>query len=159
MKYTIEWSEVTKTGETDGRPWKMTKMNLKDENGDLHDGVTTFDSVMTGGELEGEIIIKGIYKNFKNHIKRPTASMYNKGKGEEITANQLKVQDKISENVEKAQDRTAWMWAKNNASTLLANKPEIAGASAENIANAVIKLASLIYKGELIGGKDKELEF
>lgn len=65
-KYTIEWSEVIKTGTGANGEWKMTKMNLKDEAGEMIEGVTTFDPVMTGGTLEGEIVVtdKG-YKNFK----------------------------------------------------------------------------------------------
>ena len=66
MKYTISWCEVKKTGETNGREWKITEMTLKDEAGNEHEKVSTFDAVMSGQTIDGDISIndKG-YKNFK----------------------------------------------------------------------------------------------
>lgn len=98
-KFSVEWSEVKKEGETNGRKWKMVSMNLKDEKGEMHDGVTTFDVITTGQTLEGEIEIKGNYKNFKNHIQRPTAGIYNK------TAAVEKAMERKEESITKFADR------------------------------------------------------
>lgn len=61
----------------------------------------------------------------------------------------LKVQEEITKNVKAAQDRTAWMYAKNNAATLLANiEARHEGGTTQEIANEVIDLATKIYNGE-----------
>ncbi len=147
MKYSIEWSEVIKRGETNGRAWKMTKMNLKDEAGQLHDEVTTFDDVMTGGTLEGTIEMKGKYKNFKNLPKAPSNSIY---KRPDITENVKVAQERKEASIEKAQDRSAWMWAKTNASTLLAGNAHFQQQNfgEDMIVAQVIGLATKIYHGE-----------
>lgn len=66
MKYKIEFCVQKKTGNTNGKDWAITEMSLLDEQGVLHENISTFDSVMMGGTLEGEIVTndKG-YKNFK----------------------------------------------------------------------------------------------
>lgn len=71
MKYKIEWCEVKKEGETNGRAWKITNMTLKDETGQTIDEVSTFDAVMPGQEIEGFIETKGQYKNFKKSLEKP----------------------------------------------------------------------------------------
>ncbi len=102
MKYTIEWSEVTKTGVGEKGPWKLSKMNLKDEQGNVHENVATFQEIMTGQELEGSIEeeVNGQYvnKKFKSSIKRPTNPVFNK------TAQMEKVMDKKAENIARSQD-------------------------------------------------------
>lgn len=66
MKYSIVWCEVKKTGEYNGKPWKITSMTLKDEAGIIIEGVDTFDTVLNGITMEGTIEEKGQYKNFKS---------------------------------------------------------------------------------------------
>ena len=73
-KYIVEWCEVKKTGETNGRPWKITNMTLKDEQGNTHDDVSTFDVVTPGITIEGVIEPKGQYKNFKSTPVAPKAN-------------------------------------------------------------------------------------
>ncbi len=68
-KYTVEWCEVKKTGETNGRAWKIINMTLKDESGVETTDVSTFDPVTPGLTIEGEIELKGQYKNFKGTPK------------------------------------------------------------------------------------------
>lgn len=65
MKFKIESSEVIKKGNTNGKDWAMTKMTLIDEQGVKTEGVTTFDTVVTGAEINGEIAQNGQYLNFK----------------------------------------------------------------------------------------------
>lgn len=102
-KYTIEWSELIKEGVSEnGRAWKMTKMSLKDESGAMHEDVTTFDEVITGGEIEGDIIMKGKYKNFQKAFKKPKLEKpeFIKAKEEAIK----KAQDRTQVGVQKAQE-------------------------------------------------------
>lgn len=65
------------------------------------------------------------------------------------------------ENIHQAQDRTAWMWAKNNASELIAHHPVFKNDDSNqlDIAKQVLNLATKIYNGEPVGGVDKELGF
>lgn len=63
MIYKVEWSEVKKEGNTNGRAWKITEMTLKDEQGVITEKVSTFDSVMTGAEIEGSVV-----KNDKGYL-------------------------------------------------------------------------------------------
>lgn len=55
MIYTIEWCEVKKTGKTNGREWKITEMTLVDQQGVKTTNVSTFDPVMNGQIIDGEI--------------------------------------------------------------------------------------------------------
>lgn len=54
-----------------------------------------------------------------------------------------------AENIRAAQDRSAWMWSKTNASTLLADG-RFQGMSLDSITDAVIRLATKIYNAEPI---------
>jgi len=61
-----------------------------------------------------------------------------------------------AENIKEAQDRSAWMWAKNNASTLIAALIQSSdlstriAISSERLDEKVIDLATKIYNGEPI---------
>lgn len=72
-KYQIDWSEIVKEGSTNGRPWKITSMTLKDEQGNITEKVSTFNPVMTGEFITGKIVKneKG-YLNFMNELKAPS---------------------------------------------------------------------------------------
>lgn len=144
QKYTIEWSEVFKEGSKEGRPWKMTKMTLKDEKGGTHEDVTTFDTVVTGATIEGEIVMNGNYKNFKAPQKPKNNFMANQ---KEKVINEA--MDKKNQNIQAAQDRSAWMWAKTNASSLIASPAYMEkNLSIPELEERVLKLATLIYNGE-----------
>lgn len=65
MKYQITWSEVKKQGETNGKPWSISSMTLKDESGKITDKVDTFDTIVTGAFIEGEIETGKYGLNFK----------------------------------------------------------------------------------------------
>lgn len=143
MKYIIEWCEVIKEGTGAKGPWKLTKMTLKDEAGAEHESITTFDDVAPGQTIEGNIVLDGNYKNFKkDNARKPNMDRVMEKKGAMIS----EAQDVKAKNIAAAQDRSAWMWAKNNASTLygdsLYNRPN------EDIALLVLDLATKIYNGE-----------
>lgn len=94
MRYEILWCEVKKAGETNGRPWKITNMSLKDEAGNTIDDVSTFDVVTPGITIEGTIEMKGQYKNFKS---APSGSKSG------FKGNQMAVVKKTQEGVKVAQ--------------------------------------------------------
>ncbi len=143
MKYTVEWCETIKEGEKEGRKWKMTKMSLKDEQGVVTTDVTTFDSVTLGGTVEGSIVQNGQYLNFKKALEKPN---FMKHIAEEKKKDIEGFQQSKAKSIAEAQDRSAWMWAKTNASTLLAGK--FTGLDNQGIAELVLDLATKIYNGE-----------
>jgi len=58
-------------------------------------------------------------------------------------------QERKEQSIARAQDRSAWMWAKTNASTLLSLMPEaLKGKNSDAIADMVVTLATKIYNGE-----------
>lgn len=63
-KYTITWCEVKKTGERNGKPWTINTMTLKDEQGVITENVDTFDTIVNGSTIEGEIIPGKYGKDF-----------------------------------------------------------------------------------------------
>lgn len=149
MKYEITWAETIKEGTGAKGPWKLTKMTLKDEGGAMHEGITTFDEVAPGQSIEGNIVLDGNYKNFKkDNARKPNMDRVMEKKGAMIS----EAQDVKAKNIAAAQDRSAWMWAKNNASTLVAEmiKIEIHQPSYDdtNVLDRVIDLATKIYNSE-----------
>lgn len=150
MKYQITWCEVAKEGEKDGRAWKMTKMNLKDESGVETANVTTFDPVINGTVIEGEIVQNGQFLNFKM-AKLESGRKPNMDRIVEKKASLIaEAQTEKAKNIAAAQDRSAWMWAKNNASLLIANHPQYKEKSlyTNEITQMVNELATKIYNCE-----------
>lgn len=144
--YKVQWAEVTKTGEKNGRPWSMTSMTLEDEAGKVTEKVSTFDAVSPGHTIEGEIIQNGQYLNFKKKLEVPA---FIKKQRADVSASVEKAQEVKAKNIEAAQDRSAWMWAKTNASTLLAGVIKHGDyGSNTDIAEDVLDLATKIYNGE-----------
>lgn len=141
MKYKIDWCEVKKSGSTNGRNWEIMEMTLTDEQGVKTEKVSTFDKVMPGMEIEGEIT-----KNDKGYLNFQSKKA--EAKSNFKTQQMNEVMDKKATNIKEAQDRSAWMWAKNNASTLLASRGIGSTTPASEIANMVIDLATKIYNGE-----------
>lgn len=149
MKYTIEWCEAKQgTSKATGKAYTMTTMTLKDENGVITDKVTTFDVVQNGAVIEGTIEQNGQYLNFKPATNPNGTRKPNMERVMEKKANMIgEAQATKAQNIAAAQDRSAWMWAKTNASTLLAGS---FGKEENNkyIAEAVLDLATKIYNGE-----------
>ncbi len=145
--FQIKWAESKKTGETNGRKWEITNMTLTDQDGKDIENVSTFEKVMTGGTIEGEIVPKGNYLNFEpkkvDNGKKPNFDRIMEKKSNQIAEAQSNKASQIAE----AQDRSAWMWAKNNASTLIGDS--MSSASNQTIAERILDLATKIYNGEL----------
>lgn len=137
MKYTVELLQVKKT--STGKP--MYHCNLTDEKGSV-EAINLFDKVETGQVIEGEIYSndKG-YRNFKSTAQTAKSNFVNKQKEEVIE----KFQDRKANQIAQAQDRTSWMWAKNNAVELLKNAPFN---SNEELLKEINKLATKIYNME-----------
>lgn len=145
MIYTIKWCETKKTGETNGRKWTITNMTLVDADGTEIQNVSTFAEVLNGGTIEGEIVKKGDYLNFeptKSDNRKPNMDRLMEKKSTQIAESQQRKEESIA----KAQDRSAWMWAKTNASTLLGDS--MSSANTDTIARRVLELATEIYNGE-----------
>lgn len=103
-KFTIEWSEQVKTGETKGKIWAITKMTLKDEEGKITEGVTTFDGVQNGATIEGEIIKNEKYGGyeFKKSVSQFRPDFMKKN------AQMEKVMERKETSIGKFQDNKEW---------------------------------------------------
>ncbi len=144
MKYLIVKVEEGK--KADGSP--MYKSTLRDTDG-KDETINLFDKVGEGMSVEGEIVSVEkngkTYRNFKS-AQKAAGSNYAAAKKEETIT---KFQDRKTQDIAKAQDRSAWMWAKNNAATLLAIRGEFfANKNNSIIAQEVIDLATKIYNAE-----------
>jgi hypothetical protein len=149
-KYKINWCEVKRTGTTNGRAWSITEMTLVDEQGNETTNVSTFDSVAPGTELEGQVVKNA--KGYLNFIKKEEVQSNRKPNMDRIIEKKqqgiAESQERKERGIAQAQDRSAWMWAKTNASTILANRSGFASQSINEIADQVLELATMIYNGE-----------
>lgn len=115
MKFKVLTVDETQT--STGKP--MYRVNIADETGN-QTKLNMFDKVEVDQQLEGEIYEneKG-YKNFRNahkpESKRPNMDRIMDKKNGMIEV----AQDRKAQNIKEAQDRSAWMWAKNNAAELM----------------------------------------
>lgn len=101
-KYTIEWLEVFKEGESNGRPWKITKATFKDEEGHETTDVSTFEPITLGQVIKGAITKNEKYSNweFKKAMEKP--NFMKKG------ANIEKAMEKKEQSITKFQDNKEW---------------------------------------------------
>jgi hypothetical protein len=131
MKYKVElvevknkdWYQVSLSKE--GVTIDNVSVNRADNKGRLF---PNFDGIMTGCEVEGELWESKMGKHYL-YPPKPT-SVANQGNGgayrgnptfksDQIKKTAFEIQQNVSENVAKAQDRSAWMYAKNGAVELL----------------------------------------
>lgn len=143
MKYTIDWCEAKQGTGKNGKPYTMTTMTLTGEDGSKHSGVTTFDAVVNGQEIEGTIVQKGQYLNFES------AQKANAPRGGAVSANIEKFQDRKAEQIEKAQDRTAAIWAKYGACELVAHHPAYKHLNEVEVVTTISRIASQIINDDL----------
>ncbi len=78
MIYKITWAKIIKEGKTNGRKWHITEMELEDPEGKVIEKVSTFDSVMSGGTIEGTIEQGKYGMNFKK-LEAPDFVKQNRG--------------------------------------------------------------------------------
>ncbi len=148
MKFKVKAAEEKTT--TTGKPmYRATLVNDAGEETTLN----IFDmKVDAGQEIEGETYVndKG-YTNFKPaQAKGAGGGRPNMDRIVEKKAALIgEAQDRKAENISHAQDRSAWMWAKNSAATLYAN--DRIGSKLENEDEAyakIISFATKIYNAE-----------
>lgn len=153
MKFKIEWMEkkspewfVANLTDESGNETKEVSINKVNKKGEVF---PNFDDLMTGGTVEGEPWTSGVGKNYlfapkPEGAKRPNMDRIMDKKTQSIEV----AQERKNINIEKAQDRSAWMWAKTNASTLLAGRGVSPNTPIDGIADMVLDLATKIYHGE-----------
>jgi len=127
--------------EWNGKPFIEATL---DDGGDEQFKVSAWNNEFAGDYWEGEL-----EKNDKGYwrIKKPTTSKKPNFDRiiEKKQAGIAEAQSEKAKNIALAQDRSAWMWAKTNASTLLGTG---AGTNNDEIAERVLDLATKIYNGE-----------
>ena len=103
-KYKINWCEVKRTGNTNGRAWSITEMTLVDDQGAETTNVSTFDSVAPGQELEGQIVKND--KGYLNFVKKPEAKQVAASNFK--TRQMEKVMERKEGSITKFQDNKEW---------------------------------------------------
>lgn len=152
MQYKIEWMEKKQISGKDiieaslsgegVTPSEKVTIWKTDTKGEEFPG---FDGLMPGHMVDGNLWSKP-GSNFKTLYP---AKDKKAGGGGAFKAQQIeKVMDRKEKSIAQAQDRSAWMWAKTNASTLLASAETIKGRGNEDISLIVLDLATKIYNGE-----------
>ncbi len=117
MKYTIEWLEKKKEGESNGRHWAIHTMSLKDEKGDTIVDVDTFDSVALGQEIEGTIQLDEKYKT-KKFVKALEKPNFMQKKMEVIME---KKQSNISQSMDRKEESIKLAGAQRDATLIVIN--------------------------------------
>lgn len=141
MQYKITEKEekTTKTG----KPY--IRATLTDEQGKVFTGISAFNGEFNVADTwHGELEQNGQYYNLVTPKKAAGGAYMANQKAQEIE----KAMDKKAGQIAQAQDRSAWMWAKNNAAMLLANHPLFKDLRPQEIAPRTIELATKIYNGE-----------
>ncbi len=134
--------KMTKTG----KPYKALTVDV---DGDVRkvnmwSNFPDFANINEESVFLGNMVKEGAYWNLSHDAteKRSTGSFQaNK------TVSIDKAMDKKATNIKEAQDRSAWMWAKTNACTLLGDRMK-EWLNQDDIANEVLSLATKIYNGE-----------
>lgn len=124
----------------------FTESTLTDKNGQAFEKVSDWSGSITGDNMtvEGEII-----KNDKGYLRFQAAKKAGAGGG--FGAKRIEeMQEKKAKSIEAAQDRSAWMWAKNNAADLVAKHPAFKDLYMTDVLPTVEKLATKIYNLEPI---------
>lgn len=128
---------------------KYVSADLVDTNGEL------FPVSAWGGEFDDKTEIDcELEKNEKGYWKikaKPKASGgFAKHLTEEKKQAIAEAQQNKAKQIEQAQDRSAWMWSKTNASTLIANSNKYKDLDIDELADLVQSLATKIYNSEPI---------
>lgn len=105
-----------------------------------------FSNVNEGSVITAKMVKDGNYWNLQpDEAQKPRGGASTAFKSAQIA----EAQEKKAQSIAQAQDKSAWMWAKNNASTLLAADPgRINGMDKDEIIEWVIDLATKIYNSE-----------
>lgn len=148
--FKVLWVE-NKTTKTD-KPYK--KLSIEDEEGKKTDvnifaDFPDFANIIPGSSIRGKLEQNGQYWNIVSETQSK-GRFGNKPNFDRIIekkqAGIAESQDKKAQNIALAQDRSAWMWAKTNATTLL--QGQVDGLDVDEMTNKVLDLATKIYNGE-----------
>lgn len=125
---------------------KFTEAELINSNGEL------FKVSAWAGEFDGKLEIDTeLEKNEKGYWKLKKAQTPRSGAFQAIKKVEIaEAQATKAQNIALAQDRSAWMWAKTNATTLISSPNLRDGevSSAEEMVDKVIAIATKIYNAE-----------
>ena len=148
MKITIDWSE-TKTTST-GKEYKA--VTFKDESGaevkaSVWSDAPFYASIAPGSEVDVEVrkSTDGKYTNLVGASQPRTGGA---GMMAMKTAQIDKAMDKKARSIHEAQDRSAWMWSKNNASMLVANNDSTKNLPLSEQIDLIVDMATNIYNSE-----------
>jgi len=151
MIYKVK-SATAKTTST-GKPMKA--LELVDTEGlehkvNIFSDFPDYANLNVGSEINGELKQndKGYTNLYSNNVpqKKPNMERVMEKKADMISMSQ----EKKAQNIAQAQDRSAWMWAKVNASNLLAHgkADALKIRDLDEVAEMVLDLATKIYNGE-----------
>lgn len=153
-KKSPDWAVATLLNE-DGIETKDVSINKTSKKGDIF---PNFDTLAPGMDIEGEPWASTSGKVYlfppKPKLEPPTDPMFQKKKPnmERIMEKKdtliAQSQERKSKSIEEAQDRSAWMWAKTNASTLIANSNLYKDYPADKLFIVIEELATQIYNSE-----------
>lgn len=127
MKYKITALEEKTTAQ--GKAYK--RMTIQSPEGEETEKVSMwsdfpeFSSFVEGSEVDGDISVKGDFKNLYPIKKQGAGGGMSKNMDRIVEKKAgliAEFQDKKAHNIEEAQKRTAWMWAKYSACDLIAQK-------------------------------------
>lgn len=162
MKYTVEFLENKKVM-VGGVEKEIKEGSFTDESGNkINATIWRFDKdtvefpnyaqIAPGSTLDANPWSKPGSDKITLYAPKISATGGNRGAGMSAmkTAQIEKAMDKKAGQIHEAQERSAWMWAKNNAAMLIGNQNYFKSADYTNaeISREIIALATLIYNGE-----------
>ena len=151
MKLTIDWLEkksddwiIVHTTNENGVVTENVSINRKNQKGEVFPG---FDDIAPGSTIEGEPWTSSTGKHYifapkPQTNKKPNMDRIIEKKQQGIAESQARKEQSIAQ----AQDRTAWMWAKNNAAMLVAHHDVYKNNN--DIIGTIESLATEIYNME-----------
>ncbi len=141
-----DWKIATLTNEA-GAQFQNVSINRVSKKGETF---PNFDTLTNSSEVDGVLwqSPKGGWYLFPPKPETPQGGAPRGNGGAYKSKQIMEAMDTKARNIAEAQDRTAWMWAKNNASQLLSGDSRFHGMNSDEIAERVITLATKIYNGE-----------
>lgn len=146
MKYKVEL--LTNKTTKQGKPYKET--TIKAEGGEstkvnIFSEWPDFANVAPGAEIEGTLEKNGNYWNLKSDLIKERKPNMDRIMDKKV-ASIAEAQATKAKSIADAQDRSSWMWAKNNACMLIAHNPDLNKGNIDK--NLIISLATSIYNAE-----------
>ena len=134
-----------------GKPFKTLEVEAESEIRwvNMWSNFPDFANIKEGSVFSGNMVKEGQYWNLSfdgMNSKKPNFDRIIEKKQAGIA----EAQTEKAKNIALAQDRSAWMWAKTNATTIItsANLKDSEMSSADDMVDRMIKLATKIYNAE-----------